>query len=116
MTERSKITLASESGLTIRSTTDISDAIQACIGKADLLLTESDLGPDFFVLHTGLAGELFQKCINYRVRLAIVIPNPPAYGERFAELANEHQSHNTVRFFSSIEDAKTWLKAESPNS
>lgn len=30
------------------------------------------LGDDFFKLATGIAGELVQKCVNYRVRLAIL--------------------------------------------
>jgi hypothetical protein len=53
--------------------------------------------------------ELFQKCINYRIRLAIVIADPNAYGERFTELAREHSTHGLIRFFGSKEDAMRWL-------
>ncbi|MDE2235039.1 MAG: DUF4180 domain-containing protein [Gammaproteobacteria bacterium] len=52
-----------------------------------MILTAQQLGEDFFNLRTGLACELFQKCVNYRARLAIVIPDPGKYGQRFAELA-----------------------------
>jgi hypothetical protein len=35
-----------------------------------------------------------------------------AHGERFSELVHEHRTHNTIRFFASIDEARTWL---SPN-
>ena len=68
-----------------------------------------DLGPDFFNLQTGLAGELIQKFVNYRVRVAIVLPTPDSYGDRFSELAYEHATHPTVRFVRSFAEAKDWL-------
>jgi len=73
------------------------------------VLTEEDLGPDFYDLKTGLAGELFQKVVNYRGRLAIVIRDPHAYGERFSELAYEHRRHAAVRFFEDQAQALQWL-------
>jgi hypothetical protein len=98
MNEERRILVASDSGISIRSFSDISDALGACIGAAGLILTENDLAPEFFDLRSGLAGELFQKFINYRVRVAIVLPDPEAYGERFSELAYEHISHKMIRF------------------
>ena len=109
MNDRRRIIIASDSGISIRSFSDISDAIGACIGAKGLILTESDLAPEFFDLHSGLAGELFQKFINYKVRVAIVLPDPQAYGERFGELAYEHRSHGMIRFVGSRDEAKSWL-------
>jgi hypothetical protein len=63
----------------------------------------------FFDLRSGLAGELFQKLINYGLRAAIVLPDTEAYGARFSELAHEHSSHNMIRFVRTIEEAKIWL-------
>ena len=83
--------------------------IAACIGSAGLILTENDLGQEFFDLRSRLAGELFQKCMNYRLRVAIVVPDPAAYGERFSELAYEHSSHGMIRFVRSREEANIWL-------
>jgi Domain of unknown function (DUF4180) len=97
------------SGISIRSFSDIPDAIAACFGTAGLILTEDDLAPEFFDLRTGLAGELFQKAMNYKVRIAIVLPDPKAYGERFSELAYEHASHEAIRFFRSKDEAIDWL-------
>lgn len=104
-----KILVASDSGISIRSFGDISDAIGACIGAEALILTESDLAPEFFDLRSGLAGELFQKFMNYNLRVALVLPDTDRYGQRFSELAYEHRSHNTIRFVDSTEQAKTWL-------
>jgi hypothetical protein len=91
MNEERRILIASDSNISIRSFSDISDAIAACLSSEGLILTEGDLAQEFFDLRSGLAGELFQKCINYNVRLAIVLPNPEAYGERINELAYEHK-------------------------
>jgi hypothetical protein len=104
-----KILVAADAGISIRSFSDISDALGACFGTEGLILTETDLVREFFDLRTGLAGELFQKFINYKVRVAIVLPNPEAYGERISELAYEHSSHNMIRFVRSQEEAHVWL-------
>jgi len=109
MTEERRIVIASDSGIAIRSFGDISDALGACIGCGGLILTEDDLAREFFDLRTGWAGELFQKFINYKLRVAIVVPDPEAYGERFNELAYEHRSHGMIRFVRSKDEAKAWL-------
>ena|SRR5215510_340333 len=111
MNKERRILIASDSNISIRSFSDISDAIGACIEAEGLILTESDMAQEFFDLRSGLAGELFQKCTNYNVRLAIVLPNPEAYGERISELAYEHKSHSMIRFLRSMDEAEAWLCA-----
>ncbi|MFY9571309.1 MAG: DUF4180 domain-containing protein, partial [Blastocatellia bacterium] len=74
-----------------------------------LILTENDLATEFFDLRSGLAGELFQRFINYKLRIAIVLPDASAHGERFSELADEHRSHTMIRFVSSTDEARAWL-------
>ena len=111
MNEEGRILIASDSGVSIRSFGAIADAIGAGIESEGLIFTEDDLAREFFDLRTGLAGELFQKCMNYRVRLAIVLPDPEAYGERISELAYEHKSHNMIRFVRSKDEAEAWLCA-----
>jgi hypothetical protein len=111
MNQERKILIASESGFAVRSFNDISDAISACFGTKGLILTENDLASEFFDLRSGLAGELFQKLINYQVRTALVLPDPEAYGERFSELAHEHASHNMIRCVRSKGEAIAWLSA-----
>src|SRR5215216_7011264 len=98
MNEERRILVASDSGISMRSISDISDALGSCICAEGLIVTENDLAPEFFDLRSGLAGELFQKFTNYNLRVAIVLPDPEAYGERFSELAYEHRSHSMIRF------------------
>jgi len=97
------------SRVTVRSVGDIGGALTGSLSPEGLVLTEEDLGPDFYDLKTGLAGELFQKVVNYRGRLAIVIRDPRAYGDRFSELAYEHRRHALVRFFDDRAQALQWL-------
>ena len=111
MSEERRILVASDSGISIRSANDIPDVIAACLGAGGLILTEDDLAEEFFDLRTGLAGELFQKFINYRIRVAIILPDRESYGERFSELAREHASHSMIRFVRSKDEAKAWLCA-----
>lgn len=104
-----RIIIAAEAGIAVRSAADVGDAIGACLGADGLLLTEDDLSPLFFDLRTGFAGELLQKFVNYRVRVALVVPRPEDYGERFTELAREHASHHAVRFVRTRAEAESWL-------
>ena len=111
MNEEGEIIIASETGIAIRSFADIADAIAASINAKGLILTEDDLAREFFDLRSGLAGELFQKLMNYKIRAAIVVPDPAVYGERFSELAYEHASHGMIRMVRSKDEAKTWLQS-----
>jgi hypothetical protein len=92
------------------SARDISAALGAGAKQGGLVLLESDIGTDFFDLRTGLAGELFQKFVNYRVPLAIVVADAAVHGERFEELAREHRTHPMVRILASAVDAATWIE------
>jgi hypothetical protein len=105
--------VASEIGLRINTPSDVIEAIGQCYGSSGLLLAETDLASDFFVLQTGLAGELFQKCSQYQLYLALVVPDLSRYSPRIAELAYEHRQHRQIRFFADVESAKIWLEAQS---
>lgn len=109
MNKDGKIINASDSGISIQSFSDIPDALNTCIGSEGLILNENDVSKEFFNLRSGLAGELFQKFITYKMRIALVVPDPNAYGERFSELAYEHTTHNMIRIVRSEDAAKAWL-------
>jgi hypothetical protein len=111
MSEKNKIIVAADADIFIDSFEAISDAVGKCYSAEGLLLTESDVSPEFFNLRSGLAGELFQKFANYQIRLAIVVKDSAAYGERVSELIFEHRNHSSIRFFNSLTDAKSWLEA-----
>lgn len=106
-----QLLIASEIGLRIDTLDDVNHAIGQSYGMDGLLLTESDLSSSFFDLQTGLTGELFQKCTNYRLHLALVVQDLSIYSPRIAEIAFEHQTHRLIRFFDTVEKAKSWLHA-----
>jgi len=103
------IVIAAETGIRVASVADVNDALGVCFGAAGLLLTEADVDAAVFDLRTGILGELMQKFVNYRMRLALVIPDPARHGERFVELAREHRTHAVVRMLPSVDEARQWL-------
>ena len=88
---------------------DIPELIGAAYNLDGLIVCESDLGPEFFRLGSGLAGELFQKFTNDQIPAALVLSDFTAYGERFAELASEHARHTLLRFVHTEDEARHWL-------
>lgn len=100
--------MASDRGISIATRDDVSEAVAAGLGRG-LIISEGNLSPDFFDLRTGLAGELIQKLVNYRVRTAIIVASPETHGEWLAELAYEHATHPTVRFVRSTDEAIEWM-------
>ncbi|HMN46270.1 MAG TPA: DUF4180 domain-containing protein [Povalibacter sp.] len=95
--------------INVRSFADISDVVACGLEHGGLVLYESSLGPEFFDLRTGIAGEMMQKFVNYRIPLAIVLAAPEGHGERFCELVREHRNHPLVRFFLSRAEAGEWV-------
>ena len=89
-----------------------SDALAALgAGQEGLIFLPSDLNPEFFELANGLAGEVFQKFVNYRQRAAFVLPEDHGLGDRVTELVRDHRRHPCVRFFASAEEAEDWLES-----
>ena len=67
------VLVCGDDGAPIASTQDALDLIGAAFSGADLVaIPASRLDERFFALRTGLAGEIMQKFVNYRLRLAIV--------------------------------------------
>ena len=93
----------------IQSAHDISAALSASVERGGLVLDEKQISPDFFDLETGLAGQVLQKFVNYRAKLAIIVRDASLYGGRFGELLHGHRVHPTVRFFSAEQPARQWL-------
>ena len=98
--------LAKDHNLRIDTIDDAMDIIASGVDRC--IFTEEDVSADFFALKTRLAGEVFQKLINYNCQVAFVLPPDHPYGDRVTELAREHANHPVVRFFASVEDALAW--------
>lgn len=99
-------------GRRIGTLTDINDVIAEAMGRSGLLLSEQHLAPAFLQLQTRLAGELLQKCVNYGIQTALIIPDPAIHGSRWAELALEHRAHPVIRVVGSREEALQWLAGD----
>jgi hypothetical protein len=110
MIDQRKMLIAATEGISIRCMGDVANAVGATFGSDGLMLAEDDLSADFFDLKTGLAGELFQKFENYKMRLIIIVSEPERYGERFTELSREHRFHNSIRILPTRKDADSWLR------
>jgi hypothetical protein len=80
------------------------DIVGEALGAgADLvILPVSRLGETFFNLRTGLAGEVFQKFVNYRVRLIILgdVSRYIAASDALRDLIRESNRGNQIWFAS----------------
>lgn len=54
-----------------QSALDLAMTVRYETGAAHIVLDKRDVCKDFFILSTGLAGEILQKFTNYQVKLAI---------------------------------------------
>jgi hypothetical protein len=69
-----RVLVCEPSGPPLHTGHELTDLIgNALHQRVDLVLLPVERLPDdFFVLRTGVAGEIVQKFVNYRVRLAVV--------------------------------------------
>ncbi len=98
--------LAGDNGLGLRSLDDAMNVLSS--GLPGCIFTLEDVSPEFFDLRNGLAGEVFQKFVNYKFRVVFVLPPEHGLGERITELAREHRNHPCVRFSTTLEEAEEW--------
>jgi len=85
--------------------------LTACIeGAAEGLLLDSDVVPaEFFDLSTGFAGELLRELGKYRLRLAVVVPDPAQHSRPFQDFARELNRGSQFRTFRTRDEAIAWL-------
>ncbi|MCB1672307.1 MAG: DUF4180 domain-containing protein [Gammaproteobacteria bacterium] len=93
----------------LKTLDEVGDILSRSLAQNGLVLQEREIAPEFFDLRTRIAGELFQKIVNYGSHLAIVVTDPRHYGARFSELVYEHQRHPNIRFFETLDGAQAWL-------
>ncbi len=74
-------------------------------GCSGLIVFKESLGSDFFDLKTRVAGELLQKCSNYRVRIAIVGDFSSVTSGSLHDFIYECNKGNLVFFKGSVKDA-----------
>lgn len=97
--------------LVIASENDILDLIVFC-GENDthcVMFHQENLASDFFDLKTGLAGLLFQKLANYRLKAAVLVSLENIQNPRFKELIYECNRSQQIRFYEDRSLAEAWL-------
>lgn len=93
----------------LKSMDEVSTVLGQALAGNGLVLDEKEIDPAFFRLKTRIAGELFQKVVNYNAKLALVVTDPGKYGNSFQALVFEHRNHSQIRFFTCHDTANKWL-------
>ena len=72
----------------------------------DLIIMQAkQLTESFFDLKTGLAGEVLQKCSNFRIRLTIIGNFSDISSKSLRDFIYESNKGKSINFVGSIEDA-----------
>lgn len=70
-----------------------------------LIIGKACVAEEFFVLSTGIAGEILQKFINYRKKIAIVGDYSKYTSKPLRDFIYESNNGNSVYFLPSVEEA-----------
>ncbi len=89
----------------VQSALDLIMSAQYETGCRKLILHKSRFAPDFFILSTGLAGEVLQKFINYHVKVAIVGDYSHYTSNPLRAFIYESNRGKDIYFVSSVEEA-----------
>jgi hypothetical protein len=94
-----------------QSALDLMATVQYETDCDKLILYKSCVVDDFFILSTGIAGEILQKFINYHKKLAIVGDYSKYTSKPLKDFIYESNKGNSIYFVTSVEEAV--LKFES---
>ena len=100
-------------GPAIAAPQDALDLIGAAFSRADVVaVPAARLDPRFFALRTGLAGEIMQKFVNYRMRLAVVgdISAHVAASTALRDLVVESNRGDHVWFVADLDELDAHLR------
>ncbi|HTO68944.1 MAG TPA: DUF4180 domain-containing protein [Myxococcota bacterium] len=95
----------------VASVDDSVELLSACFEHRtrSVLVDHALLPPAFFELRTRFLGEFLQKLVNYRVRLALVLPPERELSERFREFLREAKRGTDFAAFTSRAEAEAFL-------
>jgi hypothetical protein len=83
----------------------------ALAGAKKIIIYQKNIVPGFFDLGTRLAGEILQKFVNYRVKLAVVGDFKNVESDSLKAFIYESNRGNQIFFLDDLETAKTRLFA-----
>jgi hypothetical protein len=106
------VLVCGEDGPPIAGPQDALDVIGAAFSRADVVaVPAARLDERFFQLRTGVAGEIMQKFVNYRMRLAIVgdISTHVADSSALRDLVTESNRGRHIWFVADLDELDTHL-------
>lgn len=106
------VLICAADGPPVAEVQDALDVIGAAFSRADVVaLPAARLDERFFTLGTGLAGEIMQKFVNYRIRLAIVgdISAHLAASSALRALVHESNRGRQIWFVADLHDLDNHL-------
>jgi len=106
------VLICADDGPPLTAAQDALDLIGAAFSCSDVVaLPAARLDEQFFTLGTGLAGEIMQKFVNYRIRLAIVgdISAHLAASSALRALVHESNRGRQIWFVTDLDDLDTHL-------
>jgi len=100
LTQLGDLTVAELRAGVVMNERDATDLVgNASFLAADyVLLTTSQLAPEFFDLSSGLAGVVTQKFANYRLGLVVIGPPPSVVSESFEAFMIESNRGSSLAF------------------
>jgi Domain of unknown function (DUF4180) len=95
-------------GALLRNAGDALDLLMQPHRAEWIAVHEKNIAPEFFDLRSGIAGDVLQKFVNYRGRLAIIgdISRYTEKSEALAALVRESNRRRDVRFVASVTEIK----------
>ncbi len=113
--EKSKIAEIISEEIVINKTQDALDIMADANynGARKIIIHEKNLIPDFFKLATGLAGEILQKFVNYKVQLALVGDFSKFKSKPLQDFIKECNNGSQIFFVSEVDKAIDILNSNS---
>jgi hypothetical protein len=106
------VLVCGDDGPPVASTQDALDIIGGAFSRADVVaIPAGRFDPQFFMLRSGLAGEIMQKFVNYHLRLAILgdISANVAASSALRDLVTESNRGRHVWFVTDLDELDTHL-------
>ena len=79
------------------------------IGTKNIIISKNLVSEDFFILSTGLAGEILQKFVNYGGRIAIYGDYSQCTSKPLKDFIYESNKGKDVLFVATLEEAQEKL-------
>lgn len=98
-----------------QSALDMAMTLNYETGCSMLVIAKSYFAEEFFVLSTGVAGEVLQKFANYRIQVAIVGDYSGYTSKPLKDFIYESNKGSTVFFVNTVEEAVEKLENLNPH-